>query len=78
MKKIFAALAATAIMAFSAVPAFAASVNSPQATTPATPATPGSSTSPKTGSSDVAVYSAIALSLAACGAATVALVKSKK
>ncbi len=57
MKKIFAALAATAIMAFSVVPAFA---------------------SVETGSSDIAVYSVIALSLTACGAASVALAKSRK
>ena len=76
MKKIFAALAATAIMAFSVVPAFAA--NSPVATTAAPKDNGGTPVSPKTGSSDVAAYSVIALSLAACGAATVALAKTSK
>ncbi|MEE1261802.1 hypothetical protein [Ruminococcus sp.] len=77
MKKIFAALAATAIMAFSVVPAFA-SVDSPVATTATSPKKDNPPVSPKTGSSDVAVYSVIALSLAACGAATAALVKARK
>lgn len=85
MKKVFAAVAAMAIMAVSAIPAFA-SVDSPVATTqPETQATTSPvkppenpQESPKTGSSDVAAYSVIALSLAACGAASVALVKSKK
>ena len=75
MKKIFAALAATAIMSFSVVPAFA-SVDSPVATTATKKDNPKES--PKTGSSDIAVYSVIALSLTACGAASVALAKSRK
>ena len=54
MKKIFAALAATAIMAFSVVPAFA-SVDSPVATTATSPKKDNPPVSPKTGSSDVAV-----------------------
>lgn len=90
MKKLFATLAAVAVMAFSAVPAFAAEVYSPVATTaPCTsPCTKDSANvvcvkdtspiSPKTGSSDMAVYGIIAASLTVCGAASVALVKSKK
>jgi len=83
MKKFFAALAATAVMAISVVPAFA-SVNSPVATKPASSGSSSSSSSssgsvsPKTGSSDIAVYSVIALSLAGCAAASVALAKTKK
>lgn len=86
MKKLFATLAAVAVMAFSAVPAFAAEVYSPVATT--APCTKDSANvvcvkdtspiSPKTGSSDMAVYGIIAASLTVCGAASVALVKSKK
>ncbi len=93
MKKLFATLAAVAVMAFSAVPAFAAEVYSPVATTapctsPCKPCTKDSANvvcvkdtspiSPKTGSSDMAVYGIIAASLTVCGAASVALVKSKK
>ncbi len=77
MKKIFAALAVTAIMAFSVVPAFA-SLDSPVATTATSPKKDNPKESPKTGSSDIAVYSVIALSLTACGAASVALAKSRK
>ena len=88
MKKIFAALAATAIMAFSVVPAFAA-VDSPVATTapvnptpvnpsPGSPSKDNTPIAPKTGYSDAAVYSVIAVSLAVCGAATATLVKSRK
>ena len=82
MKKFLAALAATAVMAISVVPAFA-SVNSPVATKPASSGSSSSSSSsgsvsPKTGSSDIAVYSVIALSLAGCAAASVALAKTKK
>ena len=82
MKKFFATLAATAVMAISVVPAFA-SVNSPVATKPASSGSSSSSSSsgsvsPKTGSSDIAVYSVIALSLAGCAAASVALAKTKK
>ena len=77
MKKFFAAAIASVIIAFSAVPAFAA-VNSPQGTPTTEPSKDKSTTSPKTGSSDVALYSAIALSVAACGAASVVLAKAKK
>lgn len=79
MKRIITAAAAALIVAFSAVPVFAGtSVNSPVATTAPTPSTPSDPTSPKTGSADFAIYSVIALSVAACGAASVVLAKSKK
>ena len=85
MKKVIAMLFAALIMAFSAVPAFAEEVHSPTGVTvpdtePVTSSTKkdDTPTSPKTGSSDVAAYSAIALSLAAAGAATLVFVKSKK
>lgn len=78
MKKFIAALAAAAIVAFSAVPAFAVSVDSPVATTPAEPVKPGEPESPKTGSNEIAIFTTIALSLAACGAATAVLAKSRK
>ncbi len=87
MKKFIASIAAVMLIAFSAVPAFAYS--SPEATTPSSPSkstTTGGGkavvvdngvSSPKTGSSDTAAYMAIAVSLAACGAAGAALLKSK-
>ena len=78
MKKLIAALAAALMVAFSAVPAFAVSVDSPVATTPTEPGTPKDSDSPKTGSNEMAVFATIALSLAACGAATAVLAKSRK
>lgn len=85
MKKFIAAIAAAAIVAFSAVPAFAVSVDSPIATTqpetqPATEVQKPDTTpvSPKTGSADVALFSTIAIALAACGAASVVLAKSRK
>ncbi len=85
MKKLIAAMAAVMIMAFSAVPVFAANVVSPVATTqPATEPTTSTvkkdntPVSPKTGTDSVAAYSAIALSAAACGAATLFAVKKAK
>lgn len=86
MKKLITALVAVMIIAFSAVPAFALSVNSPIATTqeetqPTTSSTIKKDTnpdSPKTGSDSVVVYSVIALSAAACGAATLFAVKKAK
>lgn len=85
MKKFVTIMIAALIMAFSSVTAFAASVNSPQAN----PETPGnvqspvakpdnSSTSPQTGTSDVALYAIIALSAVGCCTASVALAKSAK
>ena len=85
MKKLFAAVAAVMIMAVSAVPAFAVAVVSPVATTQAE-TQPTTSTvkkdttpvSPKTGSDSVVAFSAIALTSAACGAATLFAVKKAK
>ena len=85
MKKLITAIVAVMIIAFSAVPAFAVSVDSPVATTqpdtqPATTPVKKDKTpvSPKTGSDGVVAYSVIALSAAACGAATLFAVKKAK
>lgn len=85
MKKVIAMLFAVLIMAFSSVPAFAANVVSPTGvpvTNPVTPVTPVKTDTtpiaPKTGSSDVAAYATIALSLTAAAAATLVFVKAKK
>lgn len=85
MKKLITAIVAVMIIAFSAVPAFAVSVNSPVATTEAATEAPESPVkkdtapvSPKTGSDSVVAFSAIALSAAACGAATLFAVKKAK
>ena len=85
MKKLIILIAAVMLMAFSVVPAFALSVDSPVATTePETeqvtyvPKPDDGGKSPKTGSSDIIVYMMIAASVIACGAASVALVKTAK
>ena len=85
MKKLITAIVAVMIIAFSVVPAFAVSVNSPVATTQEETAAPDSPVkkdtapvSPKTGSDSVVAFSAIALSAAACGAATLFAVKKAK
>lgn len=85
MKKLVTIAIAVMIMAFSAFTAFAESVDSPVATTqPETQATtvvptPDSGkTSPKTGSSDIMVYSVLALSVIGCGAAAAVLAKTAK
>ena len=85
MKKLITAIVAVMIIAFSAVPAFAVSVNSPVATTQEETTAPDSPVkkdttpvSPKTGSDSVVAFSAIALSAAACGAATLFAVKKAK
>lgn len=87
MKKIVSVLFAVLIVAFATIPAFAAenSVVSPVATTaPAITVETGtvnrdvSPTSPKTGTNDVLPYAVIMLSIAACGASVVMLVRTNK
>ena len=85
MKKFITVMIAVMIMAFSTVTVFAGSIESPVATTePETQATTvvpkpdDGGKSPKTGSSDIIVYMMIAASVIACGAASVALVKTAK
>lgn len=85
MKKFITAAVAALIIAFSAVPVVYGSVDSPVATTQPETVAPttspvqkdNSNQSPKTGSGEVAAFSAIALAAATCGAASFALVKSK-
>lgn len=84
MRKVITAAVVAVIMMFSVVPAFA-SVDSPVATTqpetvPETtvPKKDDQTVSPKTGSSNVAACSVIALSVVGCGAAALVLTKSRK
>ena len=87
MKKIVSVLFVVLMLVFASIPSFAAadSVESPVATTaPAITVETGtvnrdvSPTSPKTGTNDVLPYAVIMLSIAACGASVVMLVRTNK